>query len=461
MALTLLSGATAVAQHNSTAKTTATAQRVVGVAGYGYTTGGYQLSDSSAFSWSGARSSVLITEPGIPLKKISIDAFDATQSWSGATKDLNNRTLRTYDADGNNVIEYSYHWNTATSSWDSVGSVTTGYIGGKKQESLIKKHDVVTGMLENNVRETYTYSGADMETLTERWNMGTGNWEKYQLTVGTYSGTKLVALVTKQWVSGAWDTESRQTMTYTGAVLSRSVTEYQESGSWYNGSKDETFFAAGKIVADSQSNWNRATNKWEPVAYNVYSYSGAEMTEKIAAGWVPVLGEWELQKNLYTYSGGNVVEDISQFAGPVAGTWSNAYHELYEYDANNNRVTDTREKWNGSAWIPHESGFRKHYYYEDYSTTGIPAMVPWVSKASVYPNPAMAPHIYVDYFTERADATEVVLSNTLGQVIYRTAEAGSIGDHSVTVPVSALAPGVYFVSIYSGHQHCRTMKLLR
>ncbi|HTN18249.1 MAG TPA: T9SS type A sorting domain-containing protein, partial [Chitinophagaceae bacterium] len=80
---------------------------------------------------------------------------------------------------------------------------------------------------------------------------------------------------------------------------------------------------------------------------------------------------------------------------------------------------------------------------------------------TIYPNPANAENVFVDYFTEESAATNVVLKDLMGKQLLNIDESAYNGFHSVKIPVAFLRNGIYFVSIYSNGICNKTLKLVK
>jgi hypothetical protein len=130
--------------------------------------------------------------------------------------------------------------------------------------------------------------------------------------------------------------------------------------------------------------------------------------------------------------------------------WENRTKVSYQYNENNNLVSEINQVWDGSTnWIDDTVSSRYiFYYYEPYPSV----IAPKAAKSKellVYPNPAFSSNVYADYFTENAELTTVEVTNSQGIKVFQFSDAPYIGDHSVQIPIGNLASGFYCINLFS------------
>lgn len=204
--------------------------------------------------------------------------------------------------------------------------------------------------------------------------------------------------------------------------------------------------------------WDLSTDNWINSSKVLYAYTGADLVETIAQNWDTSSKKWyDFNKTNYAYVAGNVSEMIG--ARWISAAWEYSSKVVYTYDVDNKLTKVYNYEWVGGSWQPRSNFSKTLYYY--ITTAGVETLNTKLTHAILYPNPATNPQVYIDFFTEKSEPTEIILSNIIGQRLFYTKEKASIGNHSVMIPVASLNPGLYFVSIYSKGQLVSTLKLTK
>ena len=121
-------------------------------------------------------------------------------AWSNSEK-----TLATYDANGNETESRQQNWDG--SQWTDMKVITWSYNAqGDVLQELSETSFVGITM---KTRDTYTYDSQDSlsEQLTEQWNMGSQSWFNVRQCFFTYKDGALYQELGKRWDGSAFRSE--------------------------------------------------------------------------------------------------------------------------------------------------------------------------------------------------------------------------------------------------------------
>lgn len=455
------------AVNRSTAKTTGTAERLIGRAKYKFEGGKYAIDDSVNFMWSGSLTSNYYGSGSTAT--VFTNSADLQHFWTpdGSGKGFNPlfKRVQKFNSNQELVESVGQNWDLATSKWENNDMLKYSYLAGKLQNVVSHNWVKATADWSDPTRITYTYSGAMLvEWLTEIWDKSSASWKKSEKSSCSYIGGNMVEKLDLYWneASGKWINFSKESRTYIGVNMSdRNTYMWDEvSSKWINEYQSKVNYSGSDIVDYTNEIWDKTTNDWGWKSLTFHYYTSSKLDHIIEQFWDFSTGTAVNSYRFdYTYTGSEITNSEESNWNYTTKVWDKKRQYLYSFNANNSIIQSMENEMVSGSWIPALYNSKQNFYYETY--TGINEDTPYVSSVNIYPNPATASNVYVDYFTQQSEQTDVVLSNILGQEILRKTEAAGIGDHSVMIPVSSLSSGMYVVSIYSNGQLQKTMKLVK
>jgi len=221
---------------------------------------------------------------GLPVEKSLIWQWDTIIAYD--TSNLSQRLTRTFDANGNAIIQMIdygnngswYNGNKDSMSYDMNGNMLTDYTWWADTNNILTFYSratftynlsgkVLTQLNEvwqsntwvNSVRYSYTYDGNGNMLTETRESWQTNVWVNLYRETYTYdgNGNKLTYL-TEQWLSGAWVNVGSNSYTYdgNGNMLTNTYEQWQ-SGAWVNGRRDTyTYDGNGNILTMQRNGVN-------------------------------------------------------------------------------------------------------------------------------------------------------------------------------------------------------------
>jgi hypothetical protein len=433
-----------------TAKVTAKAS-VTGISRYSYDSGSPVLSDSAAIAWSGGRRSQQHSNSCAPF--IDINDYDQYQTWDYSLIP-GYRNSRTYSSSGVILTDLLQEWNTG--SWINTDrAIYTFSSSGWARLIEQWKH----GAWEPEQRHTVTGAASSREYRTEKWTGST--WINTLRETGLYSSGCLTEFTRQGWDdhAHAWENQYRELNIYSGSKRTECISQKWDipTGAWINENRYRVIFTGGLVTEYIRETWNAAGLSWDNKLRGFYTYAGSNLTEQMEQVWDALAVSWENNiQVLYTYSGSQVSGQVQQRWDASAKNWSSIYGFVYGYNTDAGLVSEQVSRLD--IGIPKPLSQTKYYYA---TGTGIAATPADIQGIRLYPNPAAEAWAYADYTTTAATATEVSLTDLNGRLLFRSSEPGSIGDHSVAIPVAGLAAGVYLVQLSSEGQKVQTLKLVK
>lgn len=101
---------------------------------------------------------------------------------------------------------------------------------------------------------------------------------------------------------------------------------------------------------------------------------------------------------------------------------------------------------NNATWF---GDAKMSFRFSQPSTVGVDKFESIRSTMSLYPNPAGNSTV-LKFYTETSERLDVSVLNTIGQLVFKSAVDAAVGENRVTIDVSSLQAGIYFVSVNNG-----------
>lgn len=439
----------------TTSKTTAP-KPVTGISRYIYGGGGLVPLDSTRLRWSAGRSSV---QHAISFTAtLDMDDYDESLKWhfKDVSSTQKSSILKTYNSSGQIIRHLVRIWDNSIGNWKESSRKTYTYSASGHIE-LTENWMERTMTWENNFRETHTITADSQEYSKSYWSSGT--WDNNQRITWYYTGSNLIQTLIWQWnrTTASWEPGLRELNTYSGSDLTATLVQGWISGSWKNRSRSSMTYTAGNVNEKTEDIWNDRTNNWKHDYRTTYTYIGSSIITQLSQKWDTAIRNWtNLQQYHCTYSGGTINKRKSQRWNNSTADWEDDHQYTFTYNADNALVHERfSERWSG-VLTPFDE---KYYYYDE--TAVIPAQDDRLYRLNLYPNPATTDQVYLDYATSTNTSTEMILIDITGKTLQCITEPGSIGDHSVSIPVTDLAKGIYIVQLYSDGQPAQAIRFVK
>ncbi|HLP96261.1 MAG TPA: T9SS type A sorting domain-containing protein [Saprospiraceae bacterium] len=276
----------------------------------------------------------------------------------------------------------------------------------------------------NTWRYSYTYNANNQELTSKQEQWNGASWAVYNVSVNTYDANGLLL--------SSEGNSSRQQYTYTAENLLESViSQYKLGGNWVNNSKEEYVYLPNSSLVSTLSHSSWGGGAWAVTHRNAYQYDAngnntEDLTDYFVQNqWVPgslLAMEYDTENNLVYWI-------ISNWEG---ADWKGSLRQFNTFDQNNNFTSARFEVLDSTGWQMASFG-RLHYG----ALSGIHQAE--MTSFEVFPNPATSS---ITLLGENLESAQII--DRQGRVISQV----SLNQHEATnVPVSQLAPGLYFIQV--------------
>ncbi|WP_281336579.1 T9SS type A sorting domain-containing protein [Flavobacterium eburneipallidum] len=339
-----------------------------------------------------------------------------------------------YDSNNNLVSETFLEWKNG--AWKILGKSTYTYNASNKVILEIgQKWNSITNVLENEYRDTYTYTNGNFTgQVAQIWeNAAWINEWKFDI---TYNSSSLpISSLSYNWNNSQWVSDSRTTVTYN--ANNRPTTDIGEkwiNAQWINNYKATfNYNANNKLLDQREFDWNEVNNAWDE-AYRtdyVLDTSGNRIIETNSGNYQ--------YKDEYSYDTSN---QMSTYVHPFKDKTGIDYFSEdfpyvnkisvingFSYDSNSNTFTNTS---------------RTTYNYNNAITLETETLEIANSKVTVFPNPTTS--VLNINFSETVTIDKIVIVDVTGRVVLQEEANKS------QINVEKLAAGLYIIEVYSGNE---------
>lgn len=430
-------------------KTTATANRLSAVSSYGYQKAtGYYFNDSNSFTWSGLMTPTYEAAP-IPLYHYENAATNIYTLSSAGAVALNTQTLNTYTGTGLISTTLTLNWNILAGAWDTAARTRNTYSGtGDITESV---DELYSGRIWiGRLKTLYTYSSGLLTGIKTQTGSGSSvAWTNSKNTVYMYTGTKMTAQTEQSWYSSGgsayWKNTVQMVYSYTGDDTTEKIVQQWNttSSSWENKTRFGYDFTERPYPDEYIDTWNKSTAGWDKYQKNDVVYAVGDLAEYLEQSWDNATGSWiTYAQHFYHFSGPYIT--MYRKETWVGAAWSINFMQYYKYNSDNQILTSNYYNWDGIEYVDVEGdNVQANYYYDPaVAVDEVPAML---HKATLFPNPARGACTHISFTGSADKATDILLTDAMGRVLWRTQDPGFAGDHSVTVPLAELPAGIYLL----------------
>ncbi len=246
---------------------------------------------------------------------------------------------------------------------------------------------------------------------------------------------------------------------------------------------DFVYDTKNNLLSMTDQVWDHLASKLVNSERKTYTYvaNSSNMETYTLEKWDANSSAWTKNQNwIYKYGSADVDEAIEQAWNGSA--WANTARNLYTYDAQNNRLTDTRQVWDAgsstfvnatltnytynsynqatkiittswnaasSSWAHTAQDEEMHFYYEYYAPTGIDNITANGAELKLFPIPAATE---LNIVMNGATGTNAVAAiyDAKGSVVMQWAEPMTDTRYAKTVDMSALPTGNYILQVNCG-----------
>ncbi len=343
---------------------------------------------------------------------------------TGGTLVNSNMDVYRYDGGGRDTARYMYSWNNVAGTWMPQLYTATVYSLTGSMIVTTQYADPVTGVLTNNARNTYNYTGINLSsTEHEVWDVAGSAWVKQERYTYTYDANNNNDTVREQmWDVGtsAYIDMNLQASTY-NPVNKLTLTDYYGMGG----------------------------SGWQLVAKYKYVYDGANRLVSDTILYADFTG------NIYPSTAHRYLHDaMDRVDTTYTIRWANGGVVLPDsirmytsYTSMNNITRRASKVWDvaTASWTDKDGATDQKFWYD--ITAGIDKK-PGSNIAGIhlYPNPAGS-FVNIDVKMERQQPYTVSIYNAMGALLRQWEEKGS---NSRMISTTDLQAGNYIVTIRSG-----------
>lgn len=304
-------------------------------------------------------------------------------------------------------------------------------------------------------------SGGDLpsEIVVQARAVTSLTWTNDSKGVFTYSTAgKLTSVVVYPWDAGAgdWRVNPNGRYTYTYNTSNKRTSWLYESfnvgtGAYQNNYKFAyTYDAAGNMTTQTRQNWDYTLPGWVNADKEIYTWDASN--NKIQTRFQGWGGSFWTNADRETYSGFHdhrpeltlhegYIESIS---GPL---FFNLWQRHTTFNTDDQPVQEYEESWDvaTSAWVIESADMATNWYYEPYTLAVTGAATDMNADVVINPVPA-GNEMTLEVAWQHAQPFSVDITDILGRE--RSAwHVPACRQYKETIPVSALAPGNYIVTV--------------
>lgn len=338
-----------------TAKTTASASRLIATARRESDGTTLTLTDSSRYKYSWGRGGDLKTT-------LKFDtSYDYSNGGGAGILALIGRSLGIYDKQNNQLSLNEQLYNTGTAAYRDTS------------------------------RTLNTYNAANLLVETETQNWTGGSWDPASRDRFTYNvAEKPLTDTNFTWNGSTWDYQLLISTSYTASSKENKQRVFLYfSGIWLEVAAISYTYDASDLLVSSLTQVNTSGMGLENYERASYTYDAAknpivEETESWDGSvWV------KANKKASTFdAAANVLSEIQLDWNDTTSSYDSSTRTNYTYNTYNQTTSETTYTFDGSTWVMNAGDTRTNYYYQDYSTTTIKENNLAATNVEIYPVPA-------------------------------------------------------------------------
>ena len=192
-----------------------------------------------------------------------------------------------YDAFQNNTVLTYYSYDGT--SWNFANRITSEFnVNNKVTSQLFELVDPMTMTTYKN-RSLYTFdvNGNNILIEQQNWSSASGIWENSQKTEMAYNGNLIIQQDSYTWTGGPdWPVtpQSRQIYSYTSNDIYNVIIQIDSGGGLINSTKNFYTYDAGKLLEFETKSW--INNDWKEYTKLTVTYDGnGNPSEQYSYNW--------------------------------------------------------------------------------------------------------------------------------------------------------------------------------
>jgi Secretion system C-terminal sorting domain len=383
-----------------------------------------------------------------------------TQTWSNNNSTWKTFSKTTYTYDGSfKLLNLSIDiWQT--NHWQQISLATYSYNTNGYTDSIFGQIAVLG--LQNASLTIYTYNndGTPSQILFQTWNPSIiPTWINSQRSVYTYNADKTVHQeIIEIWVGSVWINNEKISYTYNSSVnpLTKLVETWDIGASAWVNSKftTNTYNGNGNLATELNQTWSISANAWDNDTRDIYTYSSSctlplkliafsasRNNNTISLTWQTTAeintSHFVLQRSLNGTTFSNI--------GNVIAKENNTLISNYTFTDNIEKLT-TDKVYYRLQMMDKDGNFT-------YSKIIPIALGIYAGNIKTYPNP-VKDQFYILYNSQTTGKAMLRITDASGKIV-RT-ETVSLSNNAISVNVSALAKGIYYVQLITDKNTQRT-----
>ena len=258
---------------------------------------------------------------------------DSMETYVGNNWQNQNRSLRQYDANANEISVEFNNWNTVSNAWDPTSKVIKQY---NAQNLLVERtnQNYTSGQWTNSFKRQYFYDTQNRDSilLSLFWNSGNTSWDSTMRESYVYSNMKIERMQ-ETYSSGTWN-YSNKTIYNTDAayeLVYKEINLFWNSGNavWDSSyQKIKSYDANNRLIEEIGQNYNSSSNVWENSNKRTLTYdSFGNITYEENFVWDTAQSAWVPSMNTtYTFDANGVLQEyVNQMYNAGTNQYDNSY----------------------------------------------------------------------------------------------------------------------------------------
>ncbi len=411
------------------------------------------------------------------------DTLLLTSSYTNGAWENLSLTHYNPDVNGRDTLTVMESYNAAGSSFQPSGRFHYSY--DALGDTVFSLRERVSGGIwtgYSRFTSTYNAAGAMLSRLTE--TAAGGVWTGVWRYTNTYNAANLpLTQLVESYGGGVWKGSTRLSYAYDAGGRDTGIAREVYTTAWKNSTRNSySYDAAGNQSASINWSWDAASSSWTIASRNAYAYNAmngqTNSSTQIMYGTPPKMinldsttysydaagnmvqrllfradsaGLWQpSERNTYSFTGTNKpATELDERYNAAGASFENVQRLAYFYNSSDQQTRRYRQEWVGGLWVYANRSYESRYYYEPVNNLGaVSAAGLTGNDLRLYPVPANDRIDLLVHFSKPQQFTASVVDAS-GRVIMNWNDAGD-GLYSRTITTSALADGLYYLSIRDG-----------
>lgn len=340
----------------------------------------------------------------------------------------------------------SYIFDKSTETWRMSDSIAFN-ANGSPTYGWFKLWDPVRNKFVSGQLTDYFYSNEGELHLAYNkfYDTISGDWQKdyYKVIYKNSYGRDSIRGFFK-WSESTQDWVDSLMITYSYDDKHHLLGEIHElwvDGNWENSKKWEYFYAGQNILDEQfEYRWDAALDDWDYKGHTEFEYYENKDIKTITDYFWDGYEWYNKTRVSYSYQGNSLpTEILNEYWSFGFNDWANSSLAMYDYDANNNRLTYTFKIWNEDQEVWRNFYKEENFWsFFEYHSIDEKMRVNF----SLYPNPASGRiSITMDEKIQPIKDSELRIFAPDGRLVYTQ----KLHYPNETVDVSKLTPGNYLL----------------